>query len=39
MEPSPAQLTPYPEDTLPDSARQWKDGPTEEEMPSPESGK
>lgn len=36
---APAQVTAYPEDTLPDSARQWKDGPTEEEMPSPESGK
>lgn len=36
---APEQLTAYPEDTLPDSARQWKDGPTEEEMPSPESAK
>ncbi len=27
--------TPYPEDSLPTSARKWSDGPTEEEMPSP----
>ncbi len=29
-------VKPYPEDSLPDSARRWNDGPTEEEMPSPE---
>ena len=27
--------TPYPEDSLPDEARRWKDGPTEEELPPP----
>jgi unsaturated chondroitin disaccharide hydrolase len=25
----------YPEDSLPESARQWRDGPTEEELSSP----
>jgi unsaturated chondroitin disaccharide hydrolase len=33
---TPHRVTPYPEDSLPAWARQWKDGPTEEEMPSPE---
>ncbi|MCI0665425.1 MAG: glycoside hydrolase family 88 protein [Acidobacteria bacterium] len=28
-------VTPYPEDSLPEQSRQWRDGPTEEEMPSP----
>jgi unsaturated chondroitin disaccharide hydrolase len=28
-------ITPYPEDSLPESARKWRDGPTEEEMSSP----
>jgi unsaturated chondroitin disaccharide hydrolase len=28
-------VTPYPEDSLPEQARKWRDGPTEEEMPSP----
>jgi unsaturated chondroitin disaccharide hydrolase len=32
---TPPRVPPYPEDSLPASARQWKDGPTEEEMPSP----
>lgn len=35
----PADLKPYPEDSLPPGARQWTDGPTEEEMPSPEAVK
>jgi unsaturated chondroitin disaccharide hydrolase len=30
--------TAYPEDSLPAAARQWKDGPTEEEMPSAADG-
>jgi unsaturated chondroitin disaccharide hydrolase len=30
--------TPYPEDSLPEHARQWHEGPTEEDMPSPEDG-
>jgi unsaturated chondroitin disaccharide hydrolase len=30
------QTTPYPEDSLPDWARKWQDGPTEEDMPPPE---
>jgi unsaturated chondroitin disaccharide hydrolase len=29
-------LKPYPEDSLPAWAKQWADGPTEEELPSPE---
>jgi unsaturated chondroitin disaccharide hydrolase len=33
---TPQRVTPYPEDSLPAWARQWKDGPTEEEMPSPQ---
>lgn len=32
----PVVVTPYPEDSLPAWARQWQDGPTEEDMPSPE---
>jgi unsaturated chondroitin disaccharide hydrolase len=32
----PSQVKPYPEDSLPGRARQWQDGPTEEEMPAPE---
>lgn len=32
----PTIVTAYPEDTLPAGARQWQDGPTEEEMPAPE---
>jgi unsaturated chondroitin disaccharide hydrolase len=34
-EPVPEVLMPYPEDTLPARARQWHDGPTEEELPAP----
>jgi hypothetical protein len=33
--PYPESLTAYPEDTLPAAARNWQDGPTEEEMASP----
>jgi unsaturated chondroitin disaccharide hydrolase len=33
---TPHRVTPYPEDSLPAWARQWKDGPTEEEMPPPQ---
>ena len=29
-------LKPYPEDSLPAWAKQWNDGPTEEDLPSPE---
>jgi unsaturated chondroitin disaccharide hydrolase len=29
-------IKPYPEDSLPDWARVWNDGPTEEELPAPE---
>jgi unsaturated chondroitin disaccharide hydrolase len=36
-EDSPAQVIPYPEDSLPERARQWQDGPTEENMPAPTS--
>jgi unsaturated chondroitin disaccharide hydrolase len=35
-EPVKQIVTPYPEDSLPEHARQWRDGPTEEEMPPPE---
>jgi hypothetical protein len=28
-------VKPYPEDSLPARARQWQDGPTEEDMPAP----
>lgn len=31
--------TAYPEDSLPESARKWADGPTEEELPAPEEEK
>jgi unsaturated chondroitin disaccharide hydrolase len=31
----PRDLKPYPEDTLPASARKWADGPTEEELAAP----
>jgi unsaturated chondroitin disaccharide hydrolase len=34
-EPASEQVKPYPEDSLPASARQWQDGPTEEDMPAP----
>lgn len=34
-EPVPEVLQPYPEDSLPDRARGWRDGPTEEELPDP----
>ena len=33
--PVPRDVTPYPEDSLPARARQWQDGPTEEELPAP----
>jgi len=33
---SPQIVKPYPEDSLPAWAKQWNDGPTEEEMPAPE---
>lgn len=33
---TPRIVTPYPEDSLPARARQWKDGPTEEDLPAPE---
>jgi unsaturated chondroitin disaccharide hydrolase len=33
---TPDQVKPYPEDSLPAWAREWRDGPTEEEMPAPE---
>ncbi len=33
---TPQHVTTYPEDSLPDWARKWRDGPTEEEMPAPE---
>ncbi|HEY3331687.1 MAG TPA: glycoside hydrolase family 88 protein [Capsulimonadaceae bacterium] len=31
----PEVVTPYPEDSLPSSARVWADGPTEEDLPAP----
>jgi unsaturated chondroitin disaccharide hydrolase len=34
--PESRDVTPYPEDSLPAWARQWKDGPTEEDLPAPE---
>ncbi len=34
-QPLPAIVTPYPEDSLPASARTWSDGPTEEDMAAP----
>src|SRR5262247_3282233 len=33
---TPQGVKPYPEDSLPAWAREWRDGPTEEEMPAPE---
>jgi unsaturated chondroitin disaccharide hydrolase len=33
---APQSVKPYPEDSLPARARQWQDGPTEENMPAPE---
>jgi unsaturated chondroitin disaccharide hydrolase len=33
---TPQQAAPYPEDSLPDWARKWQDGPTEEDLPAPE---
>jgi unsaturated chondroitin disaccharide hydrolase len=36
QEPTSHSLKPYPEDSLPAWAKQWADGPTEEEMPAPE---
>jgi unsaturated chondroitin disaccharide hydrolase len=33
---TPLHVKSYPEDSLPDRARRWQDGPTEEEMPAPE---
>ena len=36
--PSLMNVTPYSEDSLPASARQWQDGPTEEDMSAPEAG-
>jgi unsaturated chondroitin disaccharide hydrolase len=35
-EATPQNLKPYPEDSLPASARKWQDGPTEEDLPTPE---
>ncbi|MDX2033483.1 MAG: glycoside hydrolase family 88 protein [Blastocatellia bacterium] len=32
----PQIVAPYPEDSLPAAARQWADGPTEEDLPAPE---
>ncbi len=32
----PSEVKPYREDSLPVSARQWQDGPTEEDLPTPE---
>ncbi|MDX2041724.1 MAG: glycoside hydrolase family 88 protein [Acidobacteriota bacterium] len=32
----PSIIKPYPEDSLPDSAKTWQDGPTEEDLPSPD---
>jgi unsaturated chondroitin disaccharide hydrolase len=33
---TPQFVKPYPEDSLPNWARKWQDGPTEEDMPAPE---
>ncbi len=33
---TPQLVKPYPEDSLPDWARKWRDGPTEEDLPAPE---
>lgn len=35
-EPQRGIVTSYPEDSLPATARKWKDGPTEEDLPAPE---
>ncbi len=35
-EPPRGIVTSYPEDSLPATARTWKDGPTEEDLPAPE---
>jgi unsaturated chondroitin disaccharide hydrolase len=35
QETTPTDLTPYPEDSLPATARTWADGPTEEELEAP----
>ena len=37
QKPADAVVVPYPEDSLPDWARKWDDGPTEEEMAAPTS--
>lgn len=34
-ESAPHEVKTYPEDSLPDRARRWHDGPTEEELPAP----
>ena len=36
QEPTSIMLQPYPETSLPDWAKKWNDGPTEEEMPPPD---
>lgn len=36
-EPPPETVTAYPEDSLPEWAKQWADGPTEEDLPAPAS--
>ncbi len=36
QKPEPQIVKPYPEDSLPARARQWQDGPTEEDLPAPE---
>jgi unsaturated chondroitin disaccharide hydrolase len=36
QEPTSQSLKPYPEDSLPRWAKTWADGPTEEDLPSPE---
>lgn len=36
IEMKPSIIKPYPEDSLPAWAKTWQDGPTEEEMPSPD---
>lgn len=38
-ESAPAIVKPYPENSLPASARNWADGPTEEDMPAPTEAK
>jgi unsaturated chondroitin disaccharide hydrolase len=34
--PTPPVVRPYPEDSLPAWAKEWRDGPTEEKLPAPE---